>query len=85
MKLRRTLILTALALALNGVFVANAADEKPAKEEKAEKVQPAAKKAKRHDHATQSKQQSAGLGPDACCRKPGTANKPAHEHNDDKK
>lgn len=85
MKLKHTLMLTALAVALNGVLVATAADQKPAKAEKAEKAQPAGKKAKRLEPAEHVKQAPAGMAQDACCRNPAMAKKPAHEHNGDKK
>lgn len=85
MKLKHTVILTALAVALNGVFIANAADEKPAKEEKAEKAQPA-KKAKRHDHMEQDKQGPARMAEDACCKDPTkSAKKPLHDHRETRK
>lgn len=82
MKLKRTLMLTALAVALNGVFVAHAADVKPAKEEKAGKAQPAAKKAARHDHhAEPNKKGETLITHDDCCRDPSKVGKKlAHDH-----
>jgi len=80
MKLKQTLILTALTTALNGAFVANAADEKPAKDVKAEKAQPA-KNDKRPDAAEQNKQGTPGKIEDSCCRNPSpTGKKSAHDH-----
>ena len=85
MKLKHTLILTALTIALNGAFVANAADEKPVKEEKTEKAQPA-QKDKRHDYAEQNKQGAAGKAEDMCCRNPSQADKkPSHDHSENNK
>ena len=81
MKLKHRLLLTALAFALNGVFVANAADEKSATEEKTENAQPAAKKSTRHDHAKPIKKGETLITHDDCCRDPSkVAKKPAHDH-----
>lgn len=81
MKLKHTLMLTALTVALNGVFLANAADEKPAKEVTAGKAQPAAKKAARHDHAEPNKKGETLITHDDCCRDPSkVGKKPAHDH-----
>jgi hypothetical protein len=80
MKLKNTLLLTALTIALNGAFVAIAADEKPAKEVKTEKALPA-KKDKRPDNAEQNKQGTAGKVEDTCCRNPSPAGKKSsHDH-----
>jgi hypothetical protein len=80
MKLKHTLILTALTIALNGAFVASAAEEKPAKDAKAEKALPAAKD-KRADTAEPNKQGSAGKAEDPCCRNPSPAGKKSsHDH-----
>ncbi len=80
MNLRHTLILTALSVVLNGAFVANAADEKPAKDAKAEKVLPAIKD-RRPDAAEQNKQGIAGKADDNCCRNPSpAAKKSPHDH-----
>lgn len=81
MKLKYTLVLTALAVAFNGFLVVHAVDEKQAKQEKAEKAQPAAKKAKRHDRAEQNKPAETLITHDDCCRDPSKLEKkPAHDH-----
>ncbi len=80
MKLKHTLILTALTIALNGTFVANAADVTPAKDAKAEKALPATKD-KRPDTAEQNKPGPKGKVEDNCCRNPSSAGKKAsHDH-----
>jgi hypothetical protein len=80
MKLRHTLILTALTIALNGTFVANAADVTPAKDAKAEKASPATKD-KRPVSAERDKQETKGKAEDNCCRNPSSAGKKAsHDH-----
>ena len=81
MKLKHTLILTALAVALNTAFAVKAADEKPAKEEEAEKAQPA-KTAMHHGHMEQNKQGTAGKADGACCRNSEKSDKqkPPHDH-----
>lgn len=80
MKLKNTLIFAALTIGLNGAFVANAADEKPAKDEKAEKAQPP-KKDKRPVTAEQGKQGITRTAEDTCCRNPSPAgNKSSHDH-----
>jgi hypothetical protein len=85
MNLKHALILTELTIALTGAIVANAADEKPVMEEKAEKAQPA-QKDKRHDHAGQNKQGAAGKAEDMCCRDPSQAGKkPSHDHRENNK
>lgn len=81
MKLKHTLMLTALAFTLNGVFAVYAADEKSAKEEKAGKAQPAAKKAARHEHAEPAKKGETLITHDDCCRDPAkVGKKSAHDH-----
>ncbi len=80
MKLKHMLILSALTIALNGAFGANAADEKPAKNTKAGKALPATKD-KRPDTAEQNKQGTTGKAEDNCCRNPSSAGKKAsHDH-----
>lgn len=81
MKLKHTLMLAALGVALNGIFVANAADEKPAKDAKAGIAQPAARKAARHDHAEPNKKGETLITHDDCCRDPAkVGKKSAHDH-----
>lgn len=80
MKLKHTLILTALTVALSGAFIANAAEEKPAKDATSEKTQPA-KKDKRPDSAERTKQEAAEKAEDTCCRNPSPAvKKSPHDH-----
>lgn len=80
MKLKHTLILTALTVALNGAAVVNAAAERPATDAKAEKILPA-RKDKRPDTAEQNKQGTAGKANDNCCRNPSPAGKKSpHDH-----
>jgi hypothetical protein len=80
MEAKHTLILTALTIALNGAFVANAADEKPVKDAKAETARPA-KEDKRPDQTEQNKQGTTGKAEDTCCRNPSqVGKKPSHDH-----
>ena len=85
MNQKHALILTALTIALTGAIVANAADEKPVMEEKAEKAQPA-QKDDRHHHEEQNQQGAAGKVEDICCRNPSQAvKKPSHGHRENNK
>lgn len=81
MKLTHALFLTSLTVALNFAISASAADEKPAKEVKIEKAQPAKKAEPRSDSAAQNKQKTDGKAEDMCCRQSSQPSKKSgHDH-----